>query len=95
MARLSVYYSLTHECYRVDYTGRYDHPSGYIDGCCRLHLGSISLDKKIGVGEYLKIKYKNRRPLKKAIAYFFLRLSAKLDPPDAKYHAPKRPWWKI
>lgn len=97
MARLSVFYSLTHECFRVDYTGRYSHECGYVDQCFRLHLCTISLDKKLGVGEYLKIKYKNRRPLKRIISNFLFRLSVKIDPPHnaASKYAPKRSWWKL
>ncbi len=96
MTKLSVFYSLTHECYRVDYTGRYDHKPGYIDKHNRMHICTIELDKNVTFSERIKILRKNHVPVKKRVSKILFRLSTVIDPPDnnAYKKAPKYPWWK-
>lgn len=91
-----MFYSLTHECYRVDYTGRYNCYHGYIDSHYRLHICTIELKENVTFPERLKLRFHRRTPLNIRLSRILFNLSVKLNPPNTNAYrrAPKHPWWK-
>ncbi len=92
--KLSVFYSLTHNCYRVDYSGRYNHLHGYVDKHCRMHICTIDLSNNLSFPERLKLCFQrfHRYSLKLSLSHFFFMLSVKLNPPndDVMKYSPHR-----
>lgn len=91
-----MFYSLTHECCRVDYTGRYNCYHGYVDKHNRLHIGVIELKENVTFPERLRLRFHNRIPVKLRLSKILFNLSVKLNPPNTNAYrkAPKHPWWK-